>query len=403
MIGFLERRKHDRLRTLLSSFADAEVSESETRDVETHLAHCAECAAELASIRGMSQLLRGLPELALPRSFVLSHAPAPVRQAAYGLWTGTFATAAAAVLLVVLLVGDAVGLVTQSPLAAEELRTREAFAPAAAVAPAAPAAAPAPPTAALRSASSPAGPTELTAEVQDTLAAPSLPAPALAAPAPAASAPAPPTPDTAPALADVSGFAGAAAEAPAEAVSSQASAPAAAAPAAATTLEAAPTPGTEVQPLAQAEILATPDANMFRTLTDPLPLSESPPESSEETPALESAVPIAPETVAAPVQELVAKPEAGGRQPDAALESQGRAAPQPQPAPAQVDTSQSALSTDAAPPAEAPSIPALAPKDSSRVAPGIPIPLRQLQVATAAALAVLLAATISMYRRRHRP
>ena len=395
MIGFLERRKHDRLRALLSSFADAEVNESETRDVETHLAHCAECAAELASIRGMSQLLRGLPELALPRSFVLSHAPAPVRQAAYGLWTGTFATAAAAVLLVVLLVGDAVGLVTQSPLAAGELRTPETFAPAAAVAPAAPAAAPAPPTAALRSASSPAGPTELTAEVQDTLAAPSLPAPALAAPAPAASAPAPPTPDTAPALADVSGFAGAAAEAPAEAVSSQASAPAAAAPAAATTLEAAPTPGTEVQPLAQAEILATPDANMFRTLTDPLPLSESPPESSEEAPA--------PETAAAPVQELVAKSEAGGRQPDAALESQSKASLQPQPAPAQVDTSLSALSSDAAPPAEAPPIPALAPKDTSGVAPGIPIPLRQLQVATAAVLAVLLAATISMYRRRRRP
>jgi len=169
VIRFLDRRKHDRLRTLLSSFTDEEVSEGKKRQVEAHLAQCPECSTEFASIRSMSQLMGRLPEIALHRSFVLTQAPAPVRQSSYWLWSGSLATVAAAVLLVFLLVGDAFGLVTQSPMPLRESRSQPAIAPAAA--PMAPAPAQAVPTPAaapaLAAAGNPAAPAPLatTAEV----------------------------------------------------------------------------------------------------------------------------------------------------------------------------------------------------------------------------------------------
>lgn len=383
MIGFLERRKHDRLRTLLSSFADGEVSEGERRDVESHLAGCPECVAEVAAIRSMSLIMGRLPEIALPRSFVLTQAPAPLRQPAFGVWTGTLATAAAAVLLVFLLVGDAVGLVTQAPRTRQEFSAQQAFSVAA---PAAPAAAPAPPTAELRSAAAPGvpgltgnpGASASPTPTENALVAPSLaaaPAPAPAAPAaPAAAAPAPaapsqPAPAPELALATVEEPTQAAGDTGEADVSSEQAPLAAAAPAAATTLDAEPTAGAAIQSRAAAE-------------------------TQEEIQAPPSAEALLPEPSVGPDDENLAKTDAIPADSEASAESQSGPAPLPTPGTPDLLESATAGAT-----AQAPHL-----QDDTEFEPtGIALPLRSLQIAVAAVLIVLLAATVAMYRRRRLP
>ena len=106
MIGFLGIGKHNGLRTLLSAYIDGEVSKAESRRVEEHLAGCRECVLELESLRATVGLLRELPELAVPRSYALSEAPAPLRAPFRLIPAAGLATSAAALLLVALLVGD---------------------------------------------------------------------------------------------------------------------------------------------------------------------------------------------------------------------------------------------------------------------------------------------------------
>lgn len=350
MIGFLDRRKHDRLRTLLSSFADEEVSEGEKRQVEAHLAQCPECSAELASIRSMSQLMSRLPEIALPRSFLLTHAPAPAQQSSYGLWSGSLATAAAAVLLVFLLVGDSFGLVSQSPMPLRESGSQPAFAPAAPAA-----AVPAPSE--LGSASEPG---------IDSLAAP---APAQAVPAAAAEAPAP----AAPALAGAGNQAAPAplattAEEPLDETSSRSapdaseepSAPAAAAPLTALTADATPSPEVGLESLAQLEFSAETQEPADTAAQDELRKAlQLPPQL--EAPVVSQS--LNEEQVPLPPGEPgLLGPGIGG-----ALET----------APPSYDLGRDGSPSD-----------------------GISIPLRQLQIAVGAILVVLLSTTAYLYRRR---
>ncbi len=116
MIGFLGIGKHHRVRGLLSAYIDGQVSETESRRVEKHLDLCDECRLELDTLRSTVDLLNRLPDLAVPRSFALSEAPAPV------VFSPPFASAArlfapvAAAVLVMLVVGDALGLVSQGGL-----------------------------------------------------------------------------------------------------------------------------------------------------------------------------------------------------------------------------------------------------------------------------------------------
>ena len=222
MIGFLEKRKHNRLRELLSSYVDSQTSAPETREVEEHLAGCEECLVELETLKATTSLLSLLPQMDLPRSFVLSEAPAPVRGTPNLVWTTRFATSIAGLLLVALLITDVFGLVSQSDFAATPIEapsafqsSDEAFAPAvpapAAPAPAAPAPAPQTRNFAASAPAAPAAPAPAapstralapdssslateTQAIQESapVAAMAAPAPeAPAAPAPAASAPAP--------------------------------------------------------------------------------------------------------------------------------------------------------------------------------------------------------------------
>ncbi len=115
MLGFFKKRQHSGLRDLLSAYIDGQTTELESSRVEAHLAVCGECRAELESLRGTVSLLRSFPEYELPRSFVLTQAPAPVRTAAPKVvWTARLATSFAGIVLLALVLGDALGVVSQS-------------------------------------------------------------------------------------------------------------------------------------------------------------------------------------------------------------------------------------------------------------------------------------------------
>ena len=114
MIGFLERRNHKRLRVLLSSYVDGEVSEAEAREVDRHLDGCAECRIELEELQATVSLLSQLPEFELPRSFVLTEAPRPVQARQGFAWTLRVATPVAALILFALVLGACAPLALQS-------------------------------------------------------------------------------------------------------------------------------------------------------------------------------------------------------------------------------------------------------------------------------------------------
>jgi putative zinc finger protein len=141
----------DHVSELLSPYADGQVSPAERQAVEAHLVDCADCRAELASLRALKGALARLPRRGVPRSFALG--PRAVRPAALSGTLGGFARAAASIaaaLAVVALAADLAfqGLPRQSSSAAASLETappaaaaQPALAPAASVAPPARAAA----------------------------------------------------------------------------------------------------------------------------------------------------------------------------------------------------------------------------------------------------------------------
>lgn len=172
VIGFLVSRKHNRLRALLSAYIDGQAGESEAKRVEEHLSGCEECRLELDTLRATVSLLRDLPELEVPRSFTLTEAQVSARPTpaiAWTAWTPRIAASAAALFLAALLVGDALGVLTQS----EPAKDMVAPLVSRATAPEAPAPSPAPAAAA---------PVQAPVEATAPAAAPA-PVAALAAPA----------------------------------------------------------------------------------------------------------------------------------------------------------------------------------------------------------------------------
>ena len=197
MLGFFDRFRHGRLRALLSSYIDDEVSDSERRLIETHLSECEECRQELDSLRLTVSALRQLPEIQATRSFALSVEPEPMRSSPGWALGVRLAASAAAVVLVGLILADVTGLIVQSDLAefegqpemaapaapAQPAAAAPAMAPAAAPAPRQPAA-PAP--AAPAPAAAPAAPVAAPVQAMQAQAAAPAPTQAPAAPAPAA-------------------------------------------------------------------------------------------------------------------------------------------------------------------------------------------------------------------------
>lgn len=64
-------------REQLSALLDNELGEQERAELEAHLPTCAACRAELESLRRTRDLVRALPQPALPRSFALPLEAAP--------------------------------------------------------------------------------------------------------------------------------------------------------------------------------------------------------------------------------------------------------------------------------------------------------------------------------------
>ena len=186
--GLFTLRRHSRLRTLLSSYIDGEVSPGEARRLEEHLATCAQCRSELETLTMSVELIRELPELELPHSFVLDSPPAREPRLRLGVWAPRLATSAVGVLLVALLAGDATGALTQSGQADTAVSRATAEEAAVADSQALPPVAAAAPAPAMAAAAAPAE-AEPIAEAAPKAA---MRAPVAAAPAPApAATPAP--------------------------------------------------------------------------------------------------------------------------------------------------------------------------------------------------------------------
>jgi anti-sigma factor RsiW len=78
----LEHQEHDwnRQREQLSALLDDELTEHERAALEAHLSTCAQCRAELTSLRRARALVRALPQPTLPRTFALPLATTPAQE-----------------------------------------------------------------------------------------------------------------------------------------------------------------------------------------------------------------------------------------------------------------------------------------------------------------------------------
>jgi hypothetical protein len=105
------KAEHRRIIEMLSLYIDGELSSGDRARVEEHLAECDDCTWELETLRQTVDLMGQLPKVPVPRAFTIYETPRP---RPFGLfqarWVYTYlkgATALAAALLILVLVGDA--------------------------------------------------------------------------------------------------------------------------------------------------------------------------------------------------------------------------------------------------------------------------------------------------------
>lgn len=107
-----------RTRGMLSGYIDQRLNSEELTQVEEHIQTCQGCREELESLRATVALLHRLPEVTPSRSFTVAPVkPLPGRRALWGL---RFATAGAAVLLVVAFAADRTNLFQQNPFHSQQ-------------------------------------------------------------------------------------------------------------------------------------------------------------------------------------------------------------------------------------------------------------------------------------------
>ena len=105
----VNKREHRHVRELLSAYVDDELSSRDRSQVEQHLSQCADCRADLHSLRWTKRLLGQAPALKVPRSFVIREAdlekarPTRTRRS---LWATQWATAVVALLFVLVMGSD---------------------------------------------------------------------------------------------------------------------------------------------------------------------------------------------------------------------------------------------------------------------------------------------------------
>lgn len=179
---------------LLSAYLDQQASPAERVHIDAHLQQCAECRAELDSLRRTVTLLQALPRVPVPRAFTLSEAQVGIRRPSGspgwlgGLVRGLGAVAAMALVAFVALSVLRPENAPWNPSAQTMARARPTDAPAATAAPAAPVANPA-----ALAQSQPEAASVFSAEAQPTPAV----EPQTATEPPALLAAAPPLPTTA--------------------------------------------------------------------------------------------------------------------------------------------------------------------------------------------------------------
>ena len=102
------RREHRYVGDRLSAYIDDELLDRERARVETHLAICEECRADLRALRWTKDVLSQTPPVRVPRSFVIREVDVRVRRPARrrSLFATQWATAVVALLFVVVLGGD---------------------------------------------------------------------------------------------------------------------------------------------------------------------------------------------------------------------------------------------------------------------------------------------------------
>jgi len=102
------KREHRVVQAQLSLYLDGRLAPEQRSRVEAHLDACSSCQQELRTLRWTRDLLREMPSVPLPRSFVVREADvAPRRRARWQpLFVAQWATAVVAMLLVLVLVGD---------------------------------------------------------------------------------------------------------------------------------------------------------------------------------------------------------------------------------------------------------------------------------------------------------
>jgi hypothetical protein len=107
----------------LSGYIDGALKPAERAAVRRHLAGCPQCAANLRTLQQTVLLLKELPQVAVPRSFIVREADlAPQRKPASGLFVFLrAATAAAAILFAVVLASEVIlRQATPSPFGASD-------------------------------------------------------------------------------------------------------------------------------------------------------------------------------------------------------------------------------------------------------------------------------------------
>ena len=104
----LQRREHDRVVDKLSAYLDDQLAPRDRALVEAHLGTCGACREDLRTLRWTRGLLREMPVVRVPRSFVVREADvAPQRTPRRRpLFAAQWATAVVTLLFVLVLAGD---------------------------------------------------------------------------------------------------------------------------------------------------------------------------------------------------------------------------------------------------------------------------------------------------------
>jgi anti-sigma factor RsiW len=108
MSGWLNKSgEHERVAALLSPYLDGQVSQAERALVERHLASCAECAHDFATLKATATAVRTMPRAHAPQTFTLPRSMARQSQTTTWMFPALrAATALATLLLVIIVAGD---------------------------------------------------------------------------------------------------------------------------------------------------------------------------------------------------------------------------------------------------------------------------------------------------------